>query len=86
MKVRDLIAALQGINQDLEVVIQKDEMGNNNSPLDCVGYDCVYVPNSPTQGRTYDLTWKAGDYSFTDAEWTNLKRSNKECIILFPME
>ena len=70
MKVKDLIAALQNVDPEREVILQKDAEGNGYSP--CAGIDdnCTYEAESTWSGVVYcqKLTPELIARGFTDED------------------
>lgn len=51
MKVRELIEELQKLDQEREVILQKDAEGNGHSPLACLsGDNDCYIPECTWSG------------------------------------
>ena len=84
MKVSELIINLKNLNQDSEVILQKDAEGNGYSPLSVIDGDAVYIPDSTWSGDVYDMTWSAGDACMDDDEWRGVQAMPR-CVILAPV-
>jgi len=79
VKVRELIEKLKGVDQESQVIIQKDSEGNGYSPLYRIYNDCIYVPDSTWAGEVYSID----DYD--DDEWKEIEKENERCLVLKPM-
>jgi hypothetical protein len=86
MKVSELIEALQEMDPDMEVIMQKDGEGNGYSPLSGADPDGIYVAESTWSGEVYDASWTAVDAGFDgyEDEWEELQKGPRACI-LFPV-
>lgn len=84
MLVKDLIAALQGLPPDTEVILQRDSEGNGYSPLAAVDANCVYVADTTWHGEVYDLDLMADEHDLEWDEWERLKRKPR-CVVLAPV-
>ena len=84
MKVRELIAALQGVDPDAEVILQKDAEGNGYSPLYGADTDSVYVAETTWMGQAYHADSTAEDNGLEDDEWEALK-AGPRCVVLHPV-
>lgn len=83
MKVKELVAELQKIDQELEVILQKDSEGNGYSPLAGMDDSCFYVAENTWSGTVYGSDEDPEDYMEPE-EWENV-RSKGRCCILFPI-
>ena len=81
MKVKDLLAALDGADPEAEVILQKDAEGNGYSPLEEVDLNAVYVADSTWSGDLYSMDWTAADACMTDEEWAAIQA--KPCCVCF---
>ena len=61
MKVSELIEALQEMDPDSLVIMQKDSEGNGYSPLAGADPNGIYVADSTYSGEVYDAEWTADD-------------------------
>lgn len=69
MKVHELIAALQNVDANFEVILQKDSEGNGYLPICGVDDECVYNLNDREV------------YSLAEDESSEFPR----CVVLFPI-
>lgn len=82
MKVKELVKLLtaKSIDQDSEVILQRDSEGNGYSPLCGVDGKCVYI-----DGEVHSTKSSANDVCMDEDEWENIKKSNKRCVVLWPI-
>jgi hypothetical protein len=85
MKVAELIAELQQLPPDADVILQKDSEGNGYSPLSVVDGSAIYVADSTYSGDVYSTEWTAEDACMSESEWEDFKNSNQRCVILAPV-
>jgi hypothetical protein len=81
MKVHELIAALQNVDANAEVILQKDAEGNGYLPLCGVDDDIVYDAENR---EVYVLSQGPDDADKTEEEWEELKNQGKS-VVLFPI-
>lgn len=86
MKVSDLIAALENLDPDMEVILQKDGEGNGFSPLAGADPDCIYVAENTWAGEVYDVNWSADDAGYDEDEWETLLEVSPRALVLFPID
>ena len=84
MKVKELIEILSNVNQESEVILQKDAEGNGYSPLRGADDDAVYIPDSTWSGDVYSMDWSADDAAMDEEEWAEIK-ANPRCVVLYPI-
>lgn len=84
MKVKELIAELQKLSPDSEVICQRDSEGNGYSPLSGVDGNCVYLPDTTWSGKVFDIRRPADDHELEDEQWVKLKEQTP-CAVLFPI-
>jgi hypothetical protein len=84
MKVSELITELLKLDQDADVILQKDSEGNGYSPLYAVDGAAVYVPDSTWSGSVYSTDWTADDADMDDAEWAEMLKRPR-CVVLAPV-
>lgn len=84
MKVKELIEVLSSLNQESEVILQKDAEGNGFSPLRGADGDAVYIPDSTWSGDVYSLDWSAEDACMGKEEWKQIKKMPR-CVVLYPI-
>lgn len=85
MKVSELIAELQKMPQDAEVILQKDSEGNGYTPLLGADDECIYVPDDNTwSGIVYDTKWTSEDADMDSDEWQKIL-AKPRCVVLFPV-
>lgn len=75
MTVRELIEALQAIDPDMLVVLQKDPEGNGYSPL--AGAEPAYY--------VADSTWSGEVYGQTDIDSGDAPDGGQTALILWPV-
>lgn len=80
MKVHQLKSALEGLPDDMEIVLQKDPEGNGYSTLGGADPGGIYVPES---GEVYADTWSADDACVDVAEW-DLLLLQPRTLVLWP--
>jgi hypothetical protein len=84
MKVKELIEALQEVDPEMEVILQKDSEGNGYSPLAGADLDAVYVADTTWSGTAYHADWTAGDCCLDEEEWKELQ-AGPRALILYPV-
>jgi hypothetical protein len=84
MKVRELMDSLAELDENAEVILQKDAEGNGYSPLYAVDGDAVYLSNSTWSGDVYSTNWTADDADMDDEEWDEILK-NPRCVVLAPI-
>lgn len=86
MKVNALVKLLLGLDQESDVILQKDSEGNGYSPLSGAYDNAVYVKETDWSGNVYLFEWTAEAAGMTKSEWNKLKRkTNKRCVVLYPV-
>lgn len=75
MKVRELIAELQGMDPEWDVILQKDSEGNGYSPLSGVDGNSVYEAESTWSGNVYSAEDVAEGYG----------EGCPKCCVLYPV-
>lgn len=83
MTASELIAELQKLPPEAEVILQKDGEGNSYSPLAAVDGNAVYDPSSTWSGEVYSAEWSADDACMTESEWAEML-SLPRCVVLAP--
>jgi hypothetical protein len=84
MTAAELIAELQKMPPDAQVIMQKDGEGNGFSPLDSLDADCIYVPDNTWSGEIIDTRWSASDACQSPEEWEETCKQ-KRCVLLYPV-
>ena len=84
MKVKDLIAALLAMDQEADVILQKDAEGNGCSPLSDADCFAVYVDDNAYSGQVYSLMWNHQEAGFSREEWAEIKKRPR-CVVLYPI-
>jgi len=84
MTVKELKEELEGLDDDMEIIIQKDSEGNGYSPLYGVDADGIYIPETTWCGECWDATWSADDADMEEDEWEELKKKDRS-LILYPV-
>lgn len=87
MKVRELIEALQSVDPEREVVLQKDSEGNGYSP--CTGLDdnAAYEADSTWSGEVYPqtITDEMRQEGYTDDDAASERSETATpCVVLYP--
>lgn len=83
MKVKQLIAKLEKLDPDAQVVLQRDPEGNGFSPA--VGVEPSIVTEDGYGLNVYDLKWSAEDCGLEEDEWEKLKKNKKaQAVVLWP--
>lgn len=85
MRIKELKKIIAKIDDDLEIILQKDGEGNGYSPLAVVDGKAIYIPNSTWSGDVYSLGWSAEDACMENSEWEKFKTSNPRCVVLAPI-
>lgn len=83
MNVAELKKKLNGLPDDMLVILQKDSEGNSYSPLYGADPNAVYVPETDWAGRVYDLNWSADDADMSEDEWQET-RTKPKVLVLHP--
>jgi hypothetical protein len=84
MKVKELIAELQAMDPDMEVIVQKDSEGNGYSPLAGADPDAIYVADSTYSGEVYPVESTADENCMEEKEWEELQKQPR-AVILYPV-
>jgi hypothetical protein len=84
MKVKELIAELETLDPNLDVILQKDSEGNGYSPCAGVDGDAVYRALNTWCGVVYDTTWSAEDADMSEQEWEQFKEQPRVAV-LYPI-
>lgn len=84
MNVGELKEILKDLDDDMELIVQKDSEGNGYSPLSGADPESVYVPCSAWSGDVYDLEWDAEDCGMEEDEWEEM-RKRPRCVVLYPV-
>jgi len=84
MNVGELKKVLEGLDDNMELIMQRDSEGNGYSPLSGAEPEAVYVANNTWSGVVYDTEWSAEDADMGECEWEQLKAGPK-CVVLFPI-
>jgi hypothetical protein len=84
MKVSELIKELSALDQNSEVILQKDAEGNGYSPLYAVDGDGIYISESTWSGSVYSAEWTAHDADMDADEWTEILKRPR-CVVLAPV-
>lgn len=83
MKVSELIEALSELDQELEILLQKDGEGNGYSALGCLGE--AIVVKEKYEYHVYDLGWSADDCCLDEDEWEQMKSDKSlRMLVLSP--
>lgn len=78
MKVRDLIVELTKMNQELDIILQKDSEGNGYSLISWADPDCIYE-----DGEVWSIYWTANDACMDAEEWQEFLKKDR-CCVLYP--
>jgi hypothetical protein len=84
MKVRELMDSLAELDENAEVILQKDAEGNGYSPLYAVDGDAVYLSDSTWSGDVYSTDWTAEDTDMDEDEWAETLKKPR-CVVLAPI-
>ena len=82
MKVKELIAELQELDGELEILLQRDPEGNGYAPLAGSDSNAIAI----TDGRDvdiYDTNWTADECCLDEEEWEELKKQPR-VVVLWP--
>ena len=84
MKVKELIVALQAVDGERLVVLQKDSEGNGYSPLAGIDDNCKYIGDTAYSGevRIDKLTPEQIAEGFTDEDTAI---DGEAALVLFPI-
>lgn len=95
MKAKDLIAYLQTVDPEIEIILAEDPEGNGFSPLDAYSGDSLYVPDSTWSGELWDADDEAdhedcdhdedGDDDCTEGVETEPPEGAVPCVVLWPV-
>lgn len=77
MNVKQLMDALSGLPDDMEVIIQKDAEGNGYSPLYGADPDAVYIK----YGDVYCTEWSAYGACMSEEEWAEILAMPRALIL-----
>lgn len=83
MKVVDLIAFLNTVDPDNEIVLSSDSEGNNFSPLADASIG-IYEADTSCSGYIFDVSWTAEDAGLEQDQWQDILDSNKRSVVLWP--
>lgn len=81
MNVGELKEMINGLPDDMEVILQKDSEGNGYSPLYCTDSDCVYEADSSYSGTVYDMSWSAKDADMEEEDWEEMKKEPRVLVL-----
>lgn len=81
MNVKELREALDGLPDEMQVILQKDAEGNGYSPLSDVDPEAIYVPDSTWSGDVYSLHHTAEDNCMEEDEWEKMKQGPRALIL-----
>ena len=84
MKVKELLEALAEVDQEAEVILQKDAEGNGYSPLHVVDPYAVYVPTCTWSGDVFSIGSNADDACKSQEEWSAITAMPR-CVVLTPV-
>jgi hypothetical protein len=84
MKDKELIAELQTMDPEAELIIQKDAEGNGYSPLLGADHKAVYVSETTWYGEVYSTDYSAEDNCMEEAEWQEIL-ARPRCVVLYPV-
>lgn len=84
MKIKELIEQLEGLDPEMEVIMQKDGEGNGYSPLAGADPSGIYIADSTYSGDVYDSNWSADDADMDEEEWEEILEMPR-CLILYPV-
>ena len=86
MKVKELIEALSILDQDAQVILQKDAEGNGFSPLSGCDSHAIFVPyeKAPWFGEVKSTIWSAEEACMEEGEWEEFLKKPR-CVVLFPV-
>lgn len=73
------------MDQDAEVILQKDAEGNGYSPLEGADHEAIYISESTWSGSVMSTEWTAVDADMDSKEWTELLLKTPRCVVLFPV-
>jgi len=85
MKLKELKSLLNEMDDEMEVILQKDGEGNGYSPLAGVDNNGIYFPDTPWSGEVYSLDWAAYEVGMEEDEWEEIKKNNNRVLILYPV-
>lgn len=85
MTVRDLIAELEKLPPESQVIIQKDAEGNGYSPLADVDGNAIYQPYTTWAGKVLSADWTAEEACYAGHDWEKFKADNLRCCVLAPV-
>lgn len=83
MRVSELMDRLAELDEDAEVILQKDGEGNGYSPLYEVDGNAIYVAETTWSGTVYSTAWTANDADMGKDEWAEMLKRQR-CVVLAP--
>jgi hypothetical protein len=84
MKVSELIKELSALDQNSDVILQKDAEGNGYSPLYAVDGEGIYISTSTSTADVYSAEWTADDADMDADEWAKMLKRPR-CVVLAPV-
>lgn len=70
--VGELRKDIEGLPDDMEIIIQKDAEGNAYSPARGADPEAVYVADTTWSGDVYDTSWSADDADMDEDDWVEI--------------
>lgn len=84
MKVKELIAKLEQMPQDIEVLLQTDAEGNGYEELRFIDED-VIMTQSGYNIEIMSINWTAEEAGFdSEEEWKEYQSQHPQCCVLSP--
>jgi hypothetical protein len=84
MKVKELIAELQTMDPEAELIVQKDAEGNGYSPLAGADHEAIYIAETTWYGEVYSTEYSAEDMDMDEDEWQEIL-AKPRCVVLYPV-
>jgi hypothetical protein len=78
MTIKELKEQISNLPDDMEIILLKNEEGNEHSPLSEVEFEAVYI-----DGKLWFTDWDAEDVEMKESEWEEI-RSNPKVMIMIP--
>ncbi len=81
MKVFELKAHLDGLPDEMEVILQKDSEGNGYELLRAVDSHGIFQPHDDGDNVAYDSRWTADDACCDKEEWKEILKKPRSVIL-----
>ena len=82
MNVGELKKIIEGLPEDMQIVLQKDAEGNGYSPLSSTDTNSVYISDNPWSGFVFPINWTAQDAGISEENWEQIKAQPCSLILI----